>query len=126
GVSKSTLTYHDKIEPAQEEAKSAGQLVFVNFTGVTCTNCRVMEDNVLPDPAVSGELKDFARAELYTDRSIPADRANAQLREQLTQSVTNPVYVVMTADRKVLGVQQGASSVEEFVKFLKEAKVKNK
>lgn len=122
GMAKQSLAYHDSVEPALAEAKASNKLIFVNFTGVTCTNCRVMEQNVLPDPRITGILKDFARAELYTDRPTPADRANAKLREELTQSVTNPVYVVMTADKKVVSVMQGASDVDAFAKFLQEAK----
>lgn len=121
GTAKQSLAYHDSIEPALSEAKQKGSLVFVNFTGVTCTNCRVMEQNVLPDPQVTSALKGFARAELYTDRPTPADRANAKLREELTKSVTNPVYVVMTADKKVVSVMQGASDVAAFTKFLDDA-----
>ncbi|MFX8727528.1 thioredoxin family protein, partial [Acinetobacter baumannii] len=49
GAAKQTLAYHENIESTLAEAKDKGKLIFVNFTGVTCTNCRVMEQNVFPD-----------------------------------------------------------------------------
>jgi hypothetical protein len=79
---------------------------------------------VFPDQRITGILKDYARAELYTDRPTQANRDNAKLREELTKSVTNPVYVVMTADKMVISVLQGASDIDSFAKFLQEAKEK--
>ncbi|MBS1709123.1 MAG: thioredoxin family protein [Armatimonadetes bacterium] len=122
GKSGVALSWHEKIAPAETEAKESNKLVFVNFTGQTCTNCRVMEKNVIPRADVSGLLKDFARAELYTDREFEEDRANAKLREELTKTSTNPVYVIMTPDRKVLGVWGGLASPDEFLAFIKKAK----
>ncbi len=105
-----------------QQAKSDSKLMFVNFTGINCTNCRVMEQDVFPRPEVRAELDKFVRIELYTDRERPDDRANAALREKLTQSATNPVYVVMTADEKVVKVFQGMEiSNGEFLEFLKQA-----
>lgn len=122
GKSDAALTWHEKLEPAVTEAEGEGKLVFINFTGQTCTNCRVMEKTVFPRPEVKDALKGFARAELFTDREFPEDQANAKLREELTKSSTNPVYVVMTPDRKVLGVLPGLSSPEEFLGFIQKAK----
>lgn len=104
-------------------ATAENKLIFVNFTGVTCSNCRVMEQDILPTPEIAGELKDMVSVELYTDREQKADRDNAALRDQLTKVSTNPVYVVMTPEKKVIKVFQGlALSKEEFLKFLQEAK----
>ncbi len=120
--SSGALTWHMKLDPAIAEAQGDNKLVFINFTGQTCTNCRVMEKDVFPKPEVKKALQGFARAELFTDREFPEDQANAKLREQLTNSSTNPVYVVMTPDKKILGIQPGLTSPEDFVAFLNKAK----
>ena len=53
--------------PAGTQAKAEGKLVFVNFTGYTCTNCRWMEANVFIKPEVETELGKFVLAKLFTD-----------------------------------------------------------
>lgn len=112
-------TYDEGMSVANAEQK----LVFVNFTGINCTNCRVMEQDVFPRPEVRAELEKFVRIELYTDRERPDDRANAKLREELTQSATNPVYVVMTPAGDVVSVFQGMEiSDGEFLNFLSKAR----
>jgi len=97
--------------------------IFINFTGITCTNCRYMEHEVFPDPAVAKELESFVKVELYTDDGSAENNANAKLREELTKASTNPTYVILTADKKVLKVYQGlAEHTEDFIKFLRDGK----
>jgi thiol:disulfide interchange protein DsbD len=118
----SDLAWHKSLEPAQAEATAEGKLVFLDFTGVTCANCRVMEQEFFPLPEIRTELENFARAKLFTDRNTPADNANAALREELTRTSTNPVYVIMTPEKKVLRVYQGlAPNPRDFVTFLRGA-----
>jgi len=118
GTKASRLTWNDTFEAAK--ADSDGKLIFIDFTGVTCTNCRQMEDNVFPDPAVEEELKKMSRAKLYTDRPTDADRANVKLMIDMTKSTTLPNYVVASADGKPLRVFQGSTfDTAAFAKFLK-------
>src|SRR5581483_11325513 len=53
---------------ALAEAKRTGKPIFLEFTGVTCTNCQVMKGTVLASPAVRALASQFVFAELYTDR----------------------------------------------------------
>ncbi|MCG9894337.1 MAG: thioredoxin family protein, partial [Fimbriimonadaceae bacterium] len=120
-ASAADLAWHSTIEQAKAEAEAEGRLIFVDFTGVTCANCRVMEQDFFPRPEIRAELEKMSRAKLFTDRNTPADNANADLRQKLTQVGTNPVYVIMTPDEEVLAVYQGlAPSSEHFVAFLKD------
>jgi len=48
-------------------ARAADKLVFVDFTGYTCTNCRWMEVNMFPRPKVASLMDTFVRVRLYTD-----------------------------------------------------------
>jgi len=116
------ITWVHNYQEGLAESSESQKLVFVNFTGINCTNCRVMEQDVFPRPEVRAELDKFVRIELYTDREREDDRAHAKLREKLTSSATNPVYVVMTPDEQVISVFQGMEiSDGEFLEFLKKA-----
>lgn len=59
-------------ESLQESART-GQLVFIDFRAEWCKNCKAMEKNTFPDPAVSAELEKFIFVEFdATDISNPA------------------------------------------------------
>ena len=110
-------SYEDGLAKAQRENKP----LFINFTGKTCPNCRVMENQRFPLPAYKAELDKFVLVELFTDRDTPEDNANAELREKMTKSATNPAYAVLKPDGSVVGQYQGlAVTDKEFVDFLKQ------
>ena len=46
-------------EAALEKAKAERKPVLIDFTGVNCANCRVMELEVFPRPEVVQSLGDF-------------------------------------------------------------------
>ena len=96
--------------------------MFINFTGVTCTNCRWMEFNMFPKAAVTQAINQYVPVELYTDRKNAGDIANQKLRERLTGVPSNPVYVILSPDEEVLQVLQGAEQDEtKFLAFLNKA-----
>jgi thiol:disulfide interchange protein len=107
-------------------AKVENKPIFINFTGVNCTNCRQMEKSVLPRPDVVKELGNFIPVELYTDRGTPEDEKNKQMEESLAGVVTLPLYMVVTPDGKVLtSFDKGFTrDPQEFVAFLKDANTK--
>ena len=79
GESKPVI--YAKYEEALAKAKAENKPLFLDFTGVTCTNCRWMEDNIFPKPEVKAELDGYVRAQLYTDRDTPDDDKNQKLQE---------------------------------------------
>lgn len=101
-------------------AKAENRPVFINFTGVNCTNCRDMEQNVFPKPQIAAELNKFILVELYTDRDLPEDRRNAQLLQQLTGVATLPTYVVLGPDGNVRGILQDRRPPSVFLQFLRD------
>jgi len=106
-------------DQAVQQARAANKPVFLNFTGVTCTNCRWMEKNMFPDPQVKKELGRFILAELYTDREDPEDRRNSELQEKQFGSIALPLYVVITPDGKELAQFGGLTrDKREFISFL--------
>ena len=121
-------------EAALEKARAEGKPILIDFTGVNCANCRLMEQEVLPRPEVVKELQKFVTVQLYTDtvpiNSIkPEERiklaeANIERELKLTNEATNPLYVVLGPDETVLGVKGGKMPVLEFVGLLNEARTK--
>ena len=120
---------------AIEAAKASGKPVLIDFTGVNCANCRLMEQEVLPRDDVVKVLDRFVTIQLYTDfvpiASISSD-ARATLAEknldreiELTDESTNPNYVVVDAEGRLLAKLGGKTSSITFIKFLETALGKN-
>ena len=121
-------------EAALEKAKAEGKPILIDFTGVNCANCRLMEQEVLPRPEVVKELQKFVTVQLYTDtvptghsrptsgRSSPRRHLERELK--LANEATNPLYVVLGPDEKVLGVKGGKMPVLDFVGLLNAARAK--
>ena len=124
-------------EAALERAKADNKPVLIDFTGLNCANCRKMESAVLPKSDVVAVLKKFVTVELYTAPSVPifsltADQRealanrNTDLQIELTSDNTNPFYVVLSPEGKVLGTLGGARPAGVFISFLNDALEKTK
>lgn len=111
-------TYDEAIAMAKEQNKP----VFLNFTGVTCANCRVMERRFHSDEKYVEALRPFVLAELYTDRNTEEDNAHAKLREDLAKTSSNPAYVIVTPEGEVVSMYLGAALSDDankkFLDFL--------
>jgi len=114
----------ESYEAAVQKAKAENKPVFLNFTGVTCTNCRWMEKNMFPDPGVKKELDKFVLAELYTDRedtpeNQKADEKNGQLQVEKFGSVALPLYAIVDSNGNKLAQFGGLTrDKQEFIGFL--------
>jgi thiol:disulfide interchange protein DsbD len=122
-------------EAAQEQAKAEGRPVLIDFTGVNCPNCRTMESGVMPRPEIVALLKQFVTVQLYTD-FVPIATLSQDQREalagknqqrilELAGEATNPFYVALAPDGKVLGTIGGARTPAVFADFLSRALAKN-
>lgn len=134
------------LQEALDASKKSGQPVFVDFTGVTCTNCRINEGNVFPLPAVRDEFRKFEKVKLYTDEVPEAFYSTAvDGRARTNEAVANgdfqlavfktnqlPLYAVLAPQPdgkvKVLGVYDEGkiNDAGKFVAFLKESREKAK
>lgn len=127
-----------------EEAKKQNKMVFIDFTGVTCTNCKINEANVFPMKDVRDLLKKFVLVQLYTDR-VPDKLYSPEERSAFQGSATKqradanknldfqklkfdteqlPLYVVVKPDAnsfvEVARYDEGKiNDVSAFVKFLR-------
>ncbi|HRK20215.1 MAG TPA: cytochrome c biogenesis protein CcdA [Fimbriimonadaceae bacterium] len=115
-----SIAWKTNWDEGKQIAAAEGKPIFINFTGVTCTNCRWMEKNMFTRPEVSAEINKYVPVELFTDRTTEADLANRGLQKELTKVVTLPVYVLATPDGKPIRIFQGSTrDADEFLKFLR-------
>ena len=122
-------TYLLDFDRAKEKAQKLRQPLFVDITGVNCTNCRQMEER-MADASIQQHLKNFVRVQIYVDQ-IPASAVtnakeserllenNVKLQEEWYKDASLPSYAVVTPDGKVfLSRIQGLVPVAEFETFL--------
>lgn len=108
------------LKAAAEQAKAENKKLFIDFTGYTCTNCRWMEANMFPKPAVRTELDKFIRVRLYTDGEGEPYEGFQKMQEQRFGTVALPLYAIITPQDQVTATFEGLTrSEEEFVAFLK-------
>jgi thiol:disulfide interchange protein DsbD len=121
GGESSTWMLND-YQGALDTARSKGKLVFVDFTGYTCTNCRWMEANIFSRPDVGAELGQFVLARLYTDGDGELYERQQALQEKTFGTVALPLYAVVTSDGKIRATFSGLSrNPAEFIAFLRRA-----
>lgn len=112
---ESELPWVGNLDKGLADARAKRKLVFVDFTGVTCTNCKINERNVFTQSTIKDLLKKYELVQLYTDvvpdRYYPPDeraklgngtgqqRADAQKNLELQRSKFGteqlPLYVIL-------------------------------
>jgi len=135
------------IDEARAEAKKTGRrsLVFVDFTGETCTNCKINENNVFTKPDIRNLFQRYRLVQLFTDkvpdqfyssesrarfggdtvRQVEDARANLWFQKKAFGTEQLPLYVILEprADGKVDLVGQydegKINNDAEFAQFLK-------
>ena len=135
-------TFYD-LEQGIEFAKKNNMPLFVDFTGHTCANCRLMENNVWIRPSVSKILKDkYVMVSLYTDERGFLDKpikigdrtykrigkANLGYQKENYITFAQPYYVLMDPFKEADGADASNladpraydDDVEEYVKFLQD------
>jgi thiol:disulfide interchange protein DsbD len=109
----------DDYQKALATARTENKLVLVNFTGYTCSNCHWMKANMFPRPEIAAAMGDFVRVELYTDGMDATSEANQELQKRY-KTISQPFYVLMTADEVVVDTFEGSTrDAQEYLAFLK-------
>jgi len=85
--------WSESLDQSVALAKKEGKKLFVDFTGVSCTNCRWMEKNMFTKNNVKLALKQYVLVKLFCDR--PGDEPNAKLLREVSGSVSMPTYAVL-------------------------------
>ncbi len=132
------LAWSGNLAAALEEASKQKSLVFIDFTGVTCTNCQINEKTVFVKEEVKDLFKKYVRVQLYTDvipeahyKAAPAEEKREQDAEvnQKFQKATFkteqlPLYAIVKpvegGQFEVVGVYDEGriNKLDKFVEFL--------
>jgi thiol:disulfide interchange protein len=132
-LNNSSTSVFNKTEPLQKwqendyqavlaKAKADKKLVFIDFTGYTCTNCRWMEANVFAKKEVEAEFGKYILARLYTDGEGDVFERQQQMEQDMFGTVALPFYAIVDGDGKTIATFPGLTrNVGEFVDFLQKA-----
>ncbi len=116
------LFWYNDYNEALEAAKKENKPLFVDFTGVTCTNCRWMEINMFTKGSVIERFDKMIKVKLFTDRrTVESDKINKQMQQERFNSIELPLYVIMTPDEKLIGSLAFTRDETEFINFLDRA-----
>ncbi len=117
-TSSDSLPFLTDYAAALAQAKAENKPLFVDFTGVTCTNCRWNEINVFPRAEVKSLLANYVRVQLYTDR--PGDAANQQLQLTKFGDIALPLYAVVNPQTEAVEDKYAGTitNAADFTRFL--------
>ncbi|OPZ16476.1 MAG: Thiol:disulfide interchange protein DsbD precursor [candidate division BRC1 bacterium ADurb.BinA364] len=95
GAAAEELRWIDDYETALAQARAEGKTLFIDFTGVFCNNCRLMEQGMFPRPAIRDALGRFTLARLYTDKGTPETDANQRMQVERFGTPALPLYALV-------------------------------
>jgi thiol:disulfide interchange protein DsbD len=124
---------------AMERAKAENKPLLVDFTGWACVNCRRMEEGVWVDPEVKKIMSEkYVLVSLYVDekKALPeSEQFTSCLTGKRVTTVGNkwsnlqvvnfksnsqPQYVLLSPQGKLLAEPVGYTSKDEYLSFLKQ------
>lgn len=114
----------NNLEEAKKKAKTENKPILIDFTGFTCTNCRLMEKYVFTQPVIAKRFEKFILVQLFTDRPQEPYISNQKILASYG-TIANPLYVMLKPDGSYIskiGYQpQFQSNPELFGAFLDKA-----
>lgn len=107
------------LESAKELAAAQNKPLFIDFTGYTCTNCRLNEINYFSRPSVQEMFSNFVLVALYTDDRVVGERYQNYQVERF-ETFALPFYAIVSPDdSEVLATFAGLIRNEaQFLEFL--------
>ena len=108
----------DQYDEALAKAKLEKKPLFIDFTGVYCANCRVMERRVFPKKEVKEQLDKMVLTRLYVDKKDSLSEAYARLQFERYNQATQPYYVVLDPEDESTLADTGGYIPKGFDKFL--------
>ena len=119
------LKWTSDLAAAKAESQKTGKPIFIDFTGIYCTNCRWMERNMFPDTTVHSKLEKYILVRLFTDRPGNAsDQANLQLMRELTNAVALPSYATLDTKGTLVDKAVYTTDRDDYLEFLSKALAK--
>lgn len=108
----------DDYDGALEKAKQEGKPLFVDFTGVYCANCRVMERRVFTLDNIRDQFDKMVLARLYVDKKDSLSSVFAQMQFERYKTATQPYYVVIDPENESTIADTGGYIPSGFEYFL--------
>jgi thiol:disulfide interchange protein len=109
------LTNYDE---ALAEAKRLNKPMFIDFTGIFCTNCRWMESKILSQPEVENLLNSMVCVRLYTDRNNDVDRWNKNMMTTRYNCIELPLYSIVSPNDEIIDTHLFTRNQAEFIEFI--------
>ncbi|MCB1142948.1 MAG: thioredoxin family protein [Leptospiraceae bacterium] len=114
------LQWLDNLEDGKKIAGDTNKLLFIDFTGYSCVNCRWMEKNIFELNEVKSLLSRFVLVRLYTDGDGEEYDRNMDYQEKKFETIALPYYAILSIDENVLATFMGMSrDKNEFIEFLR-------
>ena len=114
----SNLEWVNSLEEGFQLANEENRNIFIDFTGVTCTNCRWMETNIFTQESVEQLMEQFVLVSLYTDAGDNyLEKRQYQIERFETAAL--PYYVILDKEDSIIAEFPGMSrNVDDFIEFL--------
>ncbi len=119
----SRIPWLTHLADAKVLARSQKKLIFIDFTGYTCINCRWMEQNIFTKRKIEDIMrKKFILVRLYTDGNGPEYIKNQQYQNKKFSTVALPLYALLTPEEQVISTFEGMTRDDKaFINFLHSA-----
>ena len=108
----------DDYDGALEKAKREGKALFIDFTGVYCANCRVMERRIFPLDSVKEQFDKMVLTRLYVDKKDSLSSIFAQMQFERYKTATQPYYVILEPENEITLADTGGYIPNGFEDFL--------
>ncbi|MBT6940538.1 MAG: thioredoxin fold domain-containing protein [Candidatus Marinimicrobia bacterium] len=108
----------DDYKGALQMAQEKGLPLFVDFTGIYCANCRVMERRVFPKNEVKKRFEKMVLVRLYVDKNTDLSKTFAQMQFERYQVASQPYYVILDPKDESTLSAEGGYIPDKFVDFL--------
>jgi thiol:disulfide interchange protein DsbD len=108
----------DDYDGALEKAKQESKPLFIDFTGVYCANCRVMERRIFPLDNIQSQFDKMVLARLYVDKKDSLSSVFAQMQFERYKTATQPYYVILDPENESTIVDTGGYIPNGFESFL--------
>lgn len=109
----------DDYEQALAKAKAEGKALFIDFTGVFCSNCRAMENTVFREDPIDERLHRMVLSRLYVDKKGEKFADFAKMQVERYGVASQPYYVILDPkDETTLSEGGGYMGSDSFAQLL--------
>ena len=117
-IAKMEGWFIDDYDGALEKARLEGKPLFIDFTGVYCANCRVMERRIFTLDSVKKQFDKMVLARLYVDKKDSLSAVFAQMQFEKFKMATQPYYAILEPNSEESVIDTGGYIPNGFDIFL--------